>query len=454
MKKLFGTDGIRAEAGKFPLDADTVAIIGHSLAKQLERKLGRNATIITGRDTRESGVWIENAFHKGASSAGARCESAGVITTPAIAFLTGKFSFDAGVVISASHNPFQDNGIKIFSPTGKKIDDETERTIEADVFASQTATISENLPSIQDSKIEVLRSTKEYGKTYLEHLAKGFEDLNLKGFKMVVDCANGASSHLVFPLFSGFGADVVIINNSPNGRNINNNCGSLHIEGLKKKVLQEGADFGVAYDGDADRAIFVDEKGNIVDGDASLYIMACFMKKRNMLTNETVVATVMSNVGLEIALAQRGIKMLRTSVGDKYVLEELLRTNSNLGGEQSGHIIFPFRSLAGDGMLTTLFILKAIQESGKTLSSLTEGFKKFPQVLINVKVSKKIPFEKIPEVNKALEKIKAEIGEKGRLLLRYSGTENLARIMIEGEDEEKIRLQAEFLGEKIKNSLN
>jgi phosphoglucosamine mutase len=454
MKKLFGTDGIRAEAGKFPLDAGTVAIIGHSLARQLERKLGRNARIVTGRDTRESGEWIESTFQKGALSAGAWCESAGVITTPGVAFLTGKFGFDAGVVISASHNPFQDNGIKIFSPTGKKIDDETERTIEADVLASQMATISENLFSVQDSKIEVSRSAAEYGKAYLEHLAKGFEDLNLKGFKMVVDCANGASSYFAFPLFSDFGADVVIINNLPNGKNINNNCGSLHIEGLKKKVLQEGANFGVAYDGDADRAIFVDEKGNIVDGDASLYIMACFMKERNMLTNETVVATVMSNVGLEIALAQRGIKMLRTSVGDKYVLEELLRTNSNLGGEQSGHIIFPFRSLAGDGMLTTLFILKVMRESGKTLSSLTEGFKKFPQVLINVKVCRKVPFEEIPEVSRALEKVKTEIGEKGRILLRYSGTENLARIMIEGEDEEKIRLQAEFLGEKIRNSLN
>ncbi|GIU81906.1 MAG: phosphoglucosamine mutase [Acidobacteria bacterium] len=448
MKKLFGTDGIRAEAGQFPLDADTVAVIGYSLAKQLEKKLERTAKIITGRDTRESGEWIEAAFHKGVLSAGASCESADVITTPGVAFLAGKFGFDAGVVISASHNPFQDNGIKIFSPTGEKIDDETERAIEADIFASRKPTIQKETPFVQNLKAE------EYKKAYLGNLLQGFEKLNLKGFKMIVDCANGASSHMAYSLFSSLGADVMVINNSPNGKNINANCGSLHIESLKNCVLQENADFGVAYDGDADRAIFIDEKGNVIDGDASLYIMARFMKERNMLANETVVATVMSNIGLEIALAQMGIKLIRTAVGDKYVLEELLRTKSRLGGEQSGHIIFPFRSLAGDGMLTTLFILQAIYETGKKLSSLTEGFKRFPQVLINVKVREKVPFEDIPELSKALEKVKAEVGEKGRILLRYSGTENLARIMIEGEDEKNIRSQAEFLARTIENSLN
>jgi phosphoglucosamine mutase len=446
MKRLFGTDGIRAKAGQFPLDTETIPVIGYSLAKQLEKKLKRKARIITGRDTRESGEWIEKTLHKGILSAGAWCESAEVVTTPAIAFLTNKFGFDAGVVISASHNPFQDNGIKIFLPSGKKIDDEIEIAIEADILANYKI---EAKCFIQErSKAEM------YHQAYLQHLAEGFERVNLENFKMVVDCANGASSHLAHQLFSRFVADVIVINNSPNGRNINFNCGSLYIEGLVEKVLQEKADLGVAFDGDADRAIFVDEKGNVVDGDATLYVMACFMKKRKMLTNETVVATVMSNIGLEIALSQLGIKLLRTSVGDKYVLDELLRTNSNLGGEQSGHLIFPFRSLAGDGMLTTLYLLEAIQESGETLSSLIKNFKRFPQILINVEVRNKVPFEEVPEITEALDKVKREIGQEGRILLRYSGTENLARVMIEGKDEERIRSQAEFIAEIIRNSLN
>jgi len=287
----------------------------------------------------------------------------------------------------------------------------------------------------------------------LQYLSDGFKKLSLENFKMVIDCANGAASHLAPRLFENFGAEVVLINFQPDGRNINKNCGSLHLEHLQKKVFEDKADFGVAFDGDADRALFVDEKGNLVDGDATLWIMANYLESRGKLNNHKTVATVMSNIGLEIALNSKNIKLLRTAVGDKYVLQKLLKTDSSIGGEQSGHIIFPFHSLVGDGMFTTLFLLEAIRESGKSLSELTRGFVKFPQILVNVKVREKLAFEAVAEIAEAAGKIENELGEKGRLLLRYSGTENLARVMIEGKNQAEIETQANHLAEVIRNSL-
>ena len=447
MKKLFGTDGIRGEAGAFPLDRETVAIIGASLARQFTKKLGREPRFVLGRDTRESGAWIETAFGAGAASNGAECESAGVITTPGIAYLTKKFDFDAGIVISASHNPFADNGIKIFLPTGKKLDEATEREIERDVFRSADSGLR-----ISESKVETSKSV-EYQKVYLDYLAGEFQSLDLTNFKMVIDCANGAASHLAPTLFRKFGAEVVTICNSPDGVNINDHCGSLHLNNLQSKVSAENADFGVAFDGDADRALFVDEKGNLVDGDAVLWIMANHLQSNGKLNNQTVVSTVMSNIGLEIALNSKNIKLLRTDVGDKYVLAELLETASAVGGEQSGHIIFPHHSLVGDGMLTTLFLLEAIHSKDKTLSQMHAGFTQFPQILVNVKVREKQPFEAVEEIAAAAQKIKAELGDKGRLLLRYSGTENLARVMIEGEHQAKIEEQAHGMARIIGSSL-
>ncbi len=288
---------------------------------------------------------------------------------------------------------------------------------------------------------------------YLDYLVGEFKTLDLNNLKMVIDCANGAAYKLAPRLFEKFGAETVVINNAPDGKNINENCGSLHLERLQKKVLEENADFGVAFDGDADRSLFVDEKGNLVDGDAVLWIMANHLQASGKLNNQTVVSTVMSNIGLEIALQTKNIKLLRSAVGDKYVLQELIKTNSSVGGEQSGHIIFPFHSLVGDGMLTTLFLLAAMCENSKTLSEMTEGFTQFPQILINVKVREKRPFESIAEITEAAREIERELGENGRLLLRYSGTENLARVMIEGKNQIEIEAQANHLAEVIRNSL-
>jgi len=447
MKKLFGTDGIRGAAGEFPLDEKTIETIGNSLARQLAEKLGRSPRIITGRDTRESGEWIERAFCTGAGAAEADCESAAVITTPGVAFLTKKFRFDAGVVISASHNPYQDNGIKIFLPTGKKIDEAVEKEIEKDIYGVDV----ENQVTGELGELDV--RAKDYQESYLDYLADEFKTLDLSGYKIIIDCANGAAYELAPKLFRRFGAEIIAINDTPDGRNINENCGSLHLENLQSKVLEEKADFGVAFDGDADRSLFVDEQGNLVDGDAVLWIMANHLQAKGKLKNQTVVATVMSNIGLEIALDSKNIKLMRTSVGDKYVLAELLKTDSALGGEQSGHIIFPFHGLVGDGMLTALFLLEAVWENSKTLSQMTEGFTRFPQILINVKVREKLPFEDVAEIADTARAIENQLGGKGRLLLRYSGTENLARVMIEGERQAEIENQANQLAEVVRKSL-
>lgn len=474
---------MRGEAGVFPLDEKTIETVGNSLARQFQEKLGRNPRFVTGRDTRESGAWIEQAFRTGASVEGAHCESAEIITTPGVAFLTKKLDFDAGIVISASHNPFQDNGIKIFSPDGKKIDEATERQIEKDIFQSLNSKLQTPYSDLSQQRtltpqlrqrIEMLQMTTlelsnliqqetvfpldndgavEMQNAYLNYLADEFRNLSLENLKIVLDCANGAASKLAPQLFQKLGAKLIVINDTPDGKNINENCGSLHLENVQKKVLDEKADFGVAFDGDADRSLFVDEKGNLADGDSVLWIMANRLQENGKLNNQMVVATVMSNIGLEIALNSKGIKLRRTSVGDKYVLQELLETNSAVGGEQSGHIIFPFHSLVGDGMLTTLFLLEAMMERGKSLSQMTEGFTKFPQILVNVKVREKQPFESVAVIAEAAAELERELGGKGRLLLRYSGTENLARVMIEGENQTVIETQANGLAEIIKKCL-
>jgi phosphoglucosamine mutase len=444
MSKLFGTDGIRGRAGEYPLDEATVAAIGNSLAMQLYARLGRSARIISGRDTRESGPWIERAFHRGAIAAGAECVSAGVITTPGVALLTRLQSMDSGVVISASHNPFEDNGIKVFLPTGRKLDEVTERAIETEVAAEA---------DIEMPPAEIAMDEERSYRDYLGALAEEALGLNLNGVKIAMDCANGAAYRLAPELLRSLGAEVEVINDDPDGRNINEGCGSLHLNDLQSLVRNSGADLGVAFDGDADRALFVDENGAIVDGDATLWIMACYMQRHGLLKNFTVVATVMSNIGLEIALAGKGLNLLRAAVGDRYVLEELLATGSELGGEQSGHIIFPSASLVGDGLRTTLNLLRAWKEAGQPLSSLCEGFTRYPQVLVNVKVKTKQPFESVNEIAAASRQIENELNGTGRLLLRYSGTENLARVMIEGRDQASIESQARRLADVIARSL-
>jgi len=448
MEKLFGTDGIRGHAESFPLDDATVREIGRSLARQFGDRLGRVPRFVTGRDTRESGASIEAALHAGATDAGATCESAGVITTPGVAFVAGRFQFDAGIVISASHNPYEDNGIKIFSPDGKKIDEATERAIERDIHATRSGNgAASELLTVADTH------AAEYQNAYLVHLENEVDGLSLNGLRLAVDCANGAASHLAPDLFHRLGAEVIAFNDQPDGRNINLNCGSLHLEELQSKVVKEKADFGVAFDGDADRALFVDELGNIVDGDATLWVMSRFMKDHCQLENGKVIATVMSNIGLELALKSIGLELVRTSVGDKYVLEELLRSDSELGGEQSGHVIFPRESLVGDGMMTSLFILQAMRSRDAELSKMTEGFVRYPQTLVNVKVREKRPFDDVAAIASASREIEDELAGKGRLLLRYSGTENLARVMIEGQEQVEIERQANSLAEVIRANL-
>ena len=493
MKKLFGTDGMRGEAGRFPLDAATLRTAGRSLAAHLSERLGRAPRVITGRDTRESGAWIERAFLEGARAAGARAESAGVITTPGVAYLARTLPADAGVVVSASHNPFQDNGIKIFAPTGRKLDDATERLIEADIYAAMevggtsaaepeagkvgetrsaprgvadTTSASRRTVESASAVEEGAREDEEGARQedarrasglrarYLDYLVgEVAAGLSLEGFRVVLDCANGAAYELAPALLARLGARVVAIGNKPDGRNINRDCGSLHTEELQRRVVAEGAHLGVAYDGDADRSLFVDARGQLADGDATLWVLAKRMKERGELARDTVVATVMSNLGLELALGTFGVELLRADVGDKYVLEELLRTGATLGGEQSGHIIFPRTSLAGDGLITTVNLLRALGEADRPLHELTEGFERLPQVLVNVRVREKRPFEEVDEIRTCAGDVRTRLGERGRLLLRYSGTEPLARVMIEGQRQEEIERLAEGLADAIRRNL-
>jgi len=451
IRKLFGTDGVRGEAGLFPLDANTVSIIGASLATRLGQRTGRAPLIVVGRDTRESGKWLEDALIEGATEAGAECKSAGVITTPGVAFLARALDANAGVVLSASHNPYQDNGVKIFAPSGRKLDDETERLIEADIFREQ---LPRKRSQPHESSSRSLDQSRELQTRYLDFLEHEIgTGLDLKEQTIVIDTANGAASGLAPQLFAHLGAHVITINDQPDGRNINLNSGSLHIEGLQQRVVLTGATLGVAFDGDADRALFVDAAGRFVDGDATLWVLANYLHSRGDLNHEVVVATVMSNIGLEIALRSRGLRLVRTDVGDKYVLEELLRTGASLGGEQSGHIIFPRVSLAGDGMITTLALLRAMEDEKKPLHLLTEGFQRLPQILVNVKVREKRPFEAIDQIQNLAGRTQSLLGDKGRLLLRYSGTEPLARIMIEGESQTEIEQYAKDLATVIRESL-
>lgn len=445
MGKHFGTDGVRGRAGEFPLDERTVSIIGRSLARQFEASLGRKPRFISGRDTRESGQAIEGAIHAGVAAEGGQISSAGVITTPGVAFLTGAEGYDAGIVISASHNPFEDNGIKVFLPSGKKLDSSIEKLIEEDIEAGEIAPVA---PIVLNEDL-----VEGFDEKYLEHLRSAAEGSSLSDFSIVLDCANGAAYDLAPKLFRSLGAEVLVINDSPDGRNINKDCGSLHLDALSATVVEAGFDLGIAFDGDADRVLFVDHKGSVVDGDATLWILATEMAEKDRLANRKVVATVMSNIGLEIAFRSRDIDLIRAKVGDKYVLEELIRTGSVVGGEQSGHIIFPERSLVGDGMATAVLTLSSLAHRGLSLCDAVAGFQRFPQVLVNVAVKEKRPFEEVRAIAEAAVGLEKEMAENGRLLLRYSGTENLARVMIEGVDQDDIERKAAALADIIRENL-
>ncbi len=427
-RRLFGTDGIRGVAGEYPLDPRTTQAVGVALGR-LAVRLAPNPEVILGIDTRESGPWIAAHVAGGLAQAGARPRLAGLITTPGVAYVTRMNHFVAGVMISASHNPYQDNGIKIFGHSGYKLPDKQERELESEIFALLEG-------GIEPAPVS-LKEDPGLDRLYLDFLASTFRH-SLAGFQMVVDCANGAASDLAPTLFARFGASVETIHCRPDGRNINLDCGALHVEGLRKAVLSREAEFGVALDGDADRAIFISRSGKIVDGDGTLLLAARFMLSRGELAGPdgqpAVVSTVMSNLGLEKALARHGIRMPRAAVGDKYVLEEMLRIGAVLGGEQSGHVIFHNFATTGDGLLTTLRVLEVMLESGKSLDELVADLQRYPQKLINIRVREKTPFEELPEVADAIRQAEDCLKDSGRILVRYSGTELLARVMVEAAD--------------------
>jgi phosphoglucosamine mutase len=454
MKRLFGTDGIRGVAGQAPLDTVTIHAIGLAISHHLQPAgAGGAVRLLIGMDTRESSEWIAAALTAGLTAGGATVESAGVITTPAVAYLARVHSFAAGIVISASHNPWQDNGIKLFGPDGYKLPDATEIAIEEEIFrrleaaAQPVEAASLHGPPVDDAdRVE-----------YIRFLRDAVPDLSLDGRRIVVDCANGAASAIAPQLFAEInergGGEVILTHASPDGRNINEHCGALHPEVVAREVTAQRASMGITFDGDADRALFADEHGRVVNGDAVLLLAARDLAERGLLPTSTVVATTMSNMGLEAALRRSGIRMLRAPVGDKYVLEQMLSTGAALGGEQSGHIIFAGRSTTGDGLLTALLLLDIVHRSGRSLAELTADLKTFPQVIVNVPVREKPPLETIPSVAEAIAAAELELAETGRVVIRYSGTESLARVMIEAESEPLMRHHADSIAEAIRAEL-
>jgi len=450
-RQLFGTDGIRAVAGQYPLDAATIYAVGlalgHSLRAENEAS-NAPVKVILGRDTRESGPWIAAMLAAGLRETGAQVESAGVVTTPAVAFLARTHGFQAGVVISASHNPWQDNGIKLFGADGFKLPDAVELAMEEEILhhaANSDAPDPATLPPIEDNS--ALQAD------YIQFLIDCVPGLQLNGLRIVADCANGAAAAIAPELFRRLGGNVTLLNITPNGRNINDRCGALHPKAVAAEVIARNAQIGLTFDGDADRCMLAGTQNNVINGDAILLMAARDLKARGLLTGDLVVATTMSNMGLEAALKRSGIRMLRAPVGDRYVLEQMLQHDAALGGEQSGHILLPHLATTGDGLLTSLVILDLIARSGKSIEELTADLKVFPQVIVNVKVRERKPLDTIPAVVTAIHAAEEALKDSGRVVIRYSGTEALARVMIEAESEAEMRQHADAIADAIRAEL-
>ena len=444
--RLFGTDGVRGTAGRHPLDHETVARLGGALVRAMQGNgAGRPLRFVVGRDTRESGEWIERELARGVHSAGAEITSAGVIPTPAVAYVTRAMGFDAGLVISASHNPFEDNGIKVFSGKGEKFTEALEREVEAIVHdTSWPVTGSADAPVERTDVIDA----------YIAHARLALPDPRRLGrLKIAVDAANGATTTVAPRLFQELGFDVHLLGASPDGRNINLGCGSTHPEQLSHAVRERGCRLGVAFDGDGDRAIFADANGQIVDGDAVLLMCARHWKAGGRLKGNAIVATVMSNIGLEIALRHSGIDLVRCAVGDKYVMEEMIRRDLSIGGEQSGHIIFSEHLFTGDGIVTALSVLRVMAETGRELGDLAAELVTYPQVLVNVRVREKQDLQSVPAIAEAMQRVEERLAGEGRLLVRYSGTEPLLRVMIEGRDQQQIQNWAAEIAGTVKAHL-
>ncbi len=448
MKKLFGTDGIRAVAGQPPLDPATVYAVGLALAHTLKVSTPR-PRVLLGMDTRESSESIAATLTAALDAGGASVENAGVITTPAVAHLTQLHGFATGVVISASHNPWQDNGIKLFGPDGYKLPDATELAIESEIFRQLALTRHpSSLTTLQAPPVNEADRAE-----YTRFLLAAVPGLSLDNQTIVVDCANGAASSVAPQLFSDLGGHVIVTHASPDGRNINLGCGALHPEIVAAEVVQHKAAIGITFDGDADRVLFANQHGQVVNGDAVLLLAARDLHAQGKLAHATVVATTMSNMGLEAALGRSGIKMLRAPVGDKYVLEQMLATGASLGGEQSGHILFSGRSTTGDGLLTALLVLDIVHRTGLSLAELVADLKTFPQVIVNVKVREKKPLDQIASVAAAIALAEQDLAGTGRVVIRYSGTEALARVMIEAEDQARMTHHAEVIAHAIRTEL-
>jgi phosphoglucosamine mutase len=461
MGRLFGTDGVRGKAGIYPLDHETVARLGAALVRAMrpstELRAGpppgsgaggetdRPLRFIIGRDTRESGDWIERELGRGVHAEGAAITTAGVIPTPATAYITRALGFDAGLVISASHNPFEDNGIKVFSGRGEKFTDALEQHVESIIADPGWQVPPSGLPPVESTDVI---------DAYLAHTRLALPDPGRLGaFRLAIDTANGATTTAAPRLFRELGFDVTVIGDTPDGRNINLDCGSTHPERLSALVRSGGHRMGVAFDGDGDRAIFVDHEGRVVDGDAVMLMCARHRKSQGRLNGDALVATVMSNIGLEIALRDSGIALVRCPVGDKYVMEEMVRRDLSMGGEQSGHIIFSDHLFTGDGIATALNVLRAMADTGRELADLASELVSFPQVLVNVRVRERTALASVPAIADAMARVEGRLAGQGRLLVRYSGTEPLLRVMIEGKDQQEIQGWAREIADSVKQHL-
>jgi phosphoglucosamine mutase len=446
---LFGTDGVRGTANVYPMTVEMALSLGQAIAHVFRSENSRKRRIIIGKDTRLSGYLFEDALAAGICSMGVDVIQVGPMPTPGMAFLTADMRCDAGVMISASHNAYQDNGIKFFSRDGYKLPDEIEQRIESLINSGELA----NLCAPGD-EIGRARRIDDVAGRYVVFLKKTFPiDLSLDGMRVVLDCANGASYKVGPTVLEELGAEVFTLGVDPNGRNINDGCGSLHPENVVAKVQEVRADVGIALDGDADRVVMVDETGALLDGDRLLALNAWDMQERGVLRGGQVVATVMSNLGLEKALEEIGVGLLRTQVGDRYVVEAMRNGGFNLGGEQSGHVIFLDHNTSGDGLITALQSLAIMRRKERPLSDLTSDFVRYPQVIVNVKVSEKKPIESLPEFSRAVRSVESDLKGRGRVLIRYSGTEPAARIMVEGDDERQVGEYANHLADHLRRAL-
>ncbi len=453
-RQLFGTDGIRGVAGDFPLTSESAFLIGRALGHDLTKSnpAGKNTSVIIGQDTRQSSAWIADQVSAGLASAGVEVHSAGVITTPGVAYLARSRKHAAGVVISASHNPWTDNGIKVFSGDGYKLPDSHELAIEQEIFALLK---TGNTKRAKEAPVPSLPGEAGLRHAYIEWLASDVKT-DLSGLRVLVDCANGAATAEAPQLFKKCKIQATFLNAEPNGQNINDQCGALHPETLAREIRAKKGQFdlGVTFDGDADRALFCDSEGGVVNGDAVLLLAARDMQSRGALPGSTIVATTMSNMGLEVALRGSGIRMLRAVVGDKYVLAEMIRSGAILGGEQSGHIIFrDGEATTGDGLLTALRVMEIMARSGRPLGELLSDLKVFPQTIHNIRVREKTPFAQVPEIKRAIESAERELDGNGRVVVRYSGTEALARVMVEASSEDRMQVLANDIATAIKQTL-